>query len=162
MRYAFWREKGINPDTLSVKTNSYGKPYVENHDFFYNISHAGDWVVCATSLYDVGVDVECRDNISPELADIVCAGDELKGICGEASERLCMAWTLKESYVKWRGRGFSIPIETIRMEWREKVICYEGGKRADTCLFWCERLDHGHYLSVCGDFREEGYNIFLL
>ncbi len=49
----------INNDEINFIYNEYGKPFAESFsDFHFNISHSGEWVVCATANSNVGIDIE--------------------------------------------------------------------------------------------------------
>ena len=49
----------INNEEIRFKYNEYGKPFVENFsDFHFNLSHSGEWVVCTTANFNVGIDIE--------------------------------------------------------------------------------------------------------
>lgn len=49
----------MNNEEIKFIYNEYGKPFVQNFsDFHFNISHSGEWVVCATANSNVGIDIE--------------------------------------------------------------------------------------------------------
>lgn len=49
----------INNEEIRFKYNEYGKPFVEKFsDFHFNLSHSGEWVVCTTANFNVGIDIE--------------------------------------------------------------------------------------------------------
>jgi len=49
--------------------NAYGKPsLIHTPSIYFNISHSGDWVVCAINDYEVGIDVEKTENIDFDIA----------------------------------------------------------------------------------------------
>lgn len=81
----------------------------------FNISHSGDFVVCAVSLeFDIGVDIEAMERTNdvlaiarhyfsaPELASL----SELPAALQR--DRFFDYWTLKEAYMKARGEGISL------------------------------------------------------
>ena len=44
---------------LKFEKNQYGKPYLSEHpDFYFNISHSGEYVLCAIDNNPIGVDIE--------------------------------------------------------------------------------------------------------
>ena len=38
--------------------DKFGKPYFENSDIYFNISHSGNYVVAAVSEHEIGVDIQ--------------------------------------------------------------------------------------------------------
>ena len=50
---------GISPQALVLEKNENGKPTVQGHPaFYFNLSHAGDYVVLAHGDVPLGVDIE--------------------------------------------------------------------------------------------------------
>ncbi len=50
---------GIHPQALVLEKNENGKPTVQGHpEFYFNLSHAGDYVVLAHGDVPLGVDIE--------------------------------------------------------------------------------------------------------
>lgn len=106
-----------------------GKPFVDG-EFYFSISHSGDYVVLAECDSPVGVDVE-------RVADIGI-NDGLKNVALTEREKLFVkdsllrfyvVWTRKESLIKCEGHGFiSEPnqIETLDDENFDAPVKYEG------------------------------------
>ena len=83
----------------------YGKPSVDYLPAF-NISHSGDYVVCAWDDAPVGVDVECVRRDNAKVAERVFTEGELEWMrSGNADERFCTLWTCKEAVMKLFGEG---------------------------------------------------------
>lgn len=50
---------GIPPQALVLEKNENGKPWIKDHpEFYFNISHAGDYVVLAYGDVPLGIDIE--------------------------------------------------------------------------------------------------------
>lgn len=98
------------------------KPYLPGAEgFFFNLSHAGEYVLCAVSDEDIGCDIEetARDGMA--IARRFFSREEFEMIEAQPSrkeqdEQFLRYWTLKESYVKCSGRGLKMPLEdfTVR------------------------------------------------
>ena len=101
-------------------TNAYGRPEIagESWRLRFNLSHTDGMAVCAVALdTDVGADVEhaARPGQTVELADSFFARSEVAALRALAPEhqreRFFEYWTLKESYIKARGAGLSLPLD---------------------------------------------------
>lgn len=112
---------GEDPAAWTFRHNAYGKPSVASPEapgLEFNLSHTDGLVVCGvTRGCPLGVDVEAVDR---SVAYLDLAGrffakseaDELASLPPAARpERFFEYWTLKESYIKARGMGLSIPLD---------------------------------------------------
>ncbi len=108
------------------KENAYGRPEVsEPHHathLRFNLSHADGVVTLVVSAhYDVGVDVEGlgrRTRLA--IADRFFAPSEVDALRAlpeaEQPQRFLEYWTLKESYIKARGAGMSLPLDQFAFD----------------------------------------------
>lgn len=108
----------LNPSDLIIKKTKYNKPYLANIDnVHYNISHSGDWVVCAVSPVPVGVDIEKIVDIDFSLISKYYSTKEIHEFkkVPKQHKLACFynLWTLKESYIKAVGMGLSIPLDSF-------------------------------------------------
>lgn len=98
-----------------VRYTKYDKPYLPG-DIHFNISHAGDWVLCAMSNDSrVGVDVEeVREVRIAEFSEIFTRA-ELNYIYSAADDLQAFytCWTRKEAVIKADGRGLNLPLSKI-------------------------------------------------
>ena len=110
----------VDPADWRFRAGSKGKPFIEEPeidlDLQFNLSHADGCVVCLVALgRDVGVDVEDRERREPPLsiADRWFSPSEVHELYSLPQERQLHRffdyWTLKESYIKARGLGLSLP-----------------------------------------------------
>jgi len=93
-----------------VLYEQYGKPYLPEGPFF-NLSHSGDYVCLAVSESStVGIDIEQhRSEDFLSLGKTAFHADEIDFLEKEpTAERFFTIWTLKESYAKMVGTGFSV------------------------------------------------------
>lgn len=130
----------------------YGKPYLENNDFFhFNISHSGEWVVIAYGDKEVGIDVEKVSDEMTEIAPECMTGSELNRIdmLNEArkKEEITKLWTMKESYLKYRGTGLYTAMKSFGVSEELKKLKGE-------VKFFTRKLPGHYYVSVCGTDEE--------
>jgi 4'-phosphopantetheinyl transferase len=126
-RYAICKEFNLSNSELSFAINQYGKPYLLSFPYVeYNISHAGQFVVCVLNdNYPVGIDVEMVKNSNLDLAKQFFTESEYRYIVNQLpeiqSEYFCQLWTMKESYIKMIGKGLSIPLDSFNVLDRASV-----------------------------------------
>lgn len=90
-----------------VITNEYGKPYLPNCDLFFNLSHAGDYVVLVADTQEIGVDIENIRTLPKSIINKCFTLDEQEWLNRQISKQaFYMLWTAKESAMKAIGKGF--------------------------------------------------------
>ncbi|MGP8270505.1 MAG: 4'-phosphopantetheinyl transferase family protein [Terracidiphilus sp.] len=118
-RIALSHHHSLAPQAWRFSLNSYGKPAAEPEcGLRFNLSNSPGMVVCLiASGAEVGVDVEpcARAGKIAELAPEVLSPLELAQLEAlredEKLDRALRLWTLKESYMKARGMGLSLPMK---------------------------------------------------
>ncbi|QHT69347.1 4'-phosphopantetheinyl transferase superfamily protein [Rhodocytophaga rosea] len=108
-----------------LQISSYGKPYID-HQVFFNISHAGRYVICALNSEETGIDIE---EIQPiELNDfnaIFCAEEKFQlSKASNPLQQFFKFWTIKESVIKAEGKGLSIPMDQVTIS-PEGAVSYK-------------------------------------
>ena len=113
----------VEPSQWQFTSNQYGRPRIAfpliDEPLEFNSSKSGDLVVCAvTRGISVGVDIERLDRPVPRgVAESTFAPSETAALdalpCNARSKRFFTHWTLKEAYVKARGLGLSIPLDSV-------------------------------------------------
>jgi 4'-phosphopantetheinyl transferase len=105
---------------ISFIAGPYGKPALANGDLQpnFNLSHSGEWVLCAISDAPIGVDVEQIATADLAMAKQFFAPAEYRFIAGAPDarlqhERFFAVWTAKESYIKAVGMGLSLPLDSF-------------------------------------------------
>jgi len=112
----------VNPQCWRFRTNAYGKPEVATpaagRSLRFSLANTDGLVTCAVALgRDIGVDAEVIDGTveTDEIADYFFAPAEVAALRAlppdERRYRFFEFWTLKESYIKARGLGLSLPLE---------------------------------------------------
>ncbi|QWH32047.1 4'-phosphopantetheinyl transferase superfamily protein (plasmid) [Bacillus mycoides] len=118
----------INNEEIKFIYNEYGKPFLKNFsDFHFNISHSGEWVVCATANSNVGIDIERVSDIEAlKLANEFFSDEEFYDIPSMNSDEQINyfydIWTLKESYIKTIGKGLYIPLNSFSIKKESRTL----------------------------------------
>ncbi|PWW05732.1 4'-phosphopantetheinyl transferase [Paenibacillus cellulosilyticus] len=120
---------GISNDGIIFGANSYGKPeLVHPAGLQFNVSHSGDWVVCALSDGPVGIDIEFIQPIDLEVSRRFFSPVEHAQLMelheSQQLERFYELWTLKESFVKAVGMGLSMPLDSFMFSYGASEGCY--------------------------------------
>lgn len=101
---------GIDIAHQEFACTEYGKPYLPDFpDVHFNISHSGDYVVCAVSDKTIGADIQRIGEYNSDIAKRVCNEKELVQIensLDKASE-FAKLWTQKEAVLKMYGTGIA-------------------------------------------------------
>ena len=138
----------------SVTAN--GKPFFPAYpDFHYNISHSGDYVVCAYGTQPVGIDIQKIPDKAERAAAI--AGHFYSEQETDALNRLpdfpmrCLFtrfWTSRESYIKLTGRGLSEPFDSFYPDLDAGRIYSENERGREIYITECQAPE-GYCMSVC-------------
>jgi 4'-phosphopantetheinyl transferase len=109
----------LPPHAWKFQTNPYGKPATDpDCGLRFNLSNCTELVVCLIAKdVELGVDIEPLDRAPDivKLASDVFSPRELAQLEDlsdpERPARALSLWTLKESYIKARGLGLSLPLK---------------------------------------------------
>jgi 4'-phosphopantetheinyl transferase len=166
VRTVLSRYAPIVPREWRFATNSYGRPHIANPlpagaDLRFNLSHTRGLIVLAvTQARDIGVDVENTRSrvVSTEIAARFFSRAEADALSRlppqQRQERFLEYWTFKESYIKARGMGLSIPLDQFS-------FCYSGERNVQMTThealadapgrwqFWQLRPAPEYCLAVC-------------
>lgn len=99
-----------------IKTDKFGKPYVDIKDFYFNISHSKDVIVIGYSrIADVGIDIEYIKERDLSFAERLLHPKEVEYLKNSKDKLkdFYRVWTLKESYVKALGKGLLIDLKSF-------------------------------------------------
>jgi len=122
-RLVLSRYRDVAPEGWRFSRNAYGRPAIDPEcDLRFNLSNHPDLVVCAVCEgHEVGVDVEPlrRGADIVEIASSVFSPAEqasLRALAPAARrDRAVTLWTLKEAYIKARGMGLALRLESFSM-----------------------------------------------
>ncbi|HET9484221.1 MAG TPA: 4'-phosphopantetheinyl transferase superfamily protein [Xanthomonadales bacterium] len=170
VRTALSLRAAVEPEDWVFVTNDYGCPRVADvhgaaAQLSFNVSHTRGLVALAvTQERALGVDVEnvAAREVSTGIADRFFAPVEVDGLAAVApqrrQERFFEYWTMKESYIKARGMGLSIPLDkfSFRFPGDDAVhlaIDPELGDDAARWSFLQYRPTPAHLLALCVERR---------
>lgn len=145
---------GVREKDLVV--SEFGKlsdPMLGRH---FSLSHSGDYILLAVDKKELGADIEYIDPHHAEVAVRVCTNEELNWIRGRDPEAFFTLWTLKESVMKYTGRGMHLDAGSFSvLPLAEKgEMCFEGKR-----LYAKTKTAAQHRLSVCAESRLDGSSI---
>lgn len=109
-----------NPQNIVFKKNRFGKPYLQDSNLSFNISHTYDsFLLCYYQGGKIGVDLE---NLSgnedlPSLIDYAFSDAETEYCLNgdELSVRFLELWTLKEAFLKYSGIGLTDFLKSVNV-----------------------------------------------
>ena len=136
---------------FKYSVGEHGKPKVEGLE--YNLSHSGNFVICAVSDKPIGCDVEKIRKAPKEIAERFFAEGE-KQYLARASveqydEEFFRIWTMKESFVKMTGEGLSLSMATYEIVMGERGQVLRDG-RLQECYITEFAVD-GYRIAVCSE-----------
>ncbi|WP_010250348.1 4'-phosphopantetheinyl transferase family protein [Acetivibrio cellulolyticus] len=154
LRYIIASSLGRKNNCIYFSKSEYGKPYIAgNENFHFNLSHSGDWVVCAVDNMPVGIDVEKIHDVDLNLSARFFSEEEHSYLITldekERREAFFELWTLKESYIKADGRGLSIPLNSFSFTIIGKSITFKTTNQLKECYFKQYEINNSYKLAVC-------------
>ena len=100
-----------------IEKSNRGKPYFKNSSIYFNYSHSKNFIACALSLNEVGIDIEEIDRIISDDIAIKYLDNENDNI------KRIETWVKKEAYSKLKGLGLQIKLQDINLSnLKEKSI----------------------------------------
>jgi 4'-phosphopantetheinyl transferase len=106
---------GLHHTMELIKQSPEGRPIIGSN-FDFNISHSGQYAVCAFSKkYSLGIDIERIKPLSLASLQHFFNQDEWADVQENQNpqESFYRLWTKKEAVVKADGRGLNIPLKEI-------------------------------------------------
>jgi 4'-phosphopantetheinyl transferase len=172
VRMLLSRYAPIAPDRWVFSKNAYGRPVIsdaiaaadsEARDLSFNLSHTRGLIVLAVSRgRELGIDVEniAARTVSLDIAKHFFSATEVAELSRVAADlqqdRFFEYWTFKESYIKARGMGLSLPLNGFSFEFPQRDAVRI---RIDPALedrdgrwgFWQYRPSAGYLMALCAE-----------
>jgi 4'-phosphopantetheinyl transferase len=168
VRTVLSRYAEVNPREWVFSTNAYGRPEIVNAQgrdagLSFNISHTHSLIVLGVTRHRaLGVDVEnvrARE-VSIDIADHYFAPQEVAALRAvpshEQQYRFFEYWTFKESYIKARGMGLSLPLDKFGFHYPHDravgiAIHPELADDAARWQFWQFRPTPEYLVAICAE-----------
>ena len=151
---------------IEFGVNEFGKPYCKNiNNFYFNVSHSGDWIVCAVDKGSVGIDVEKISTvIDLGISENFFSNKEHDDLLSKIDpfDYFFTLWSLKESYIKFIGKGLSHPLNTFSMKLNNSKIYIESqNKILEDIYFKQYNIDKEYKMAVCGSNPDMPENVIM-
>lgn len=104
-------------DDIIIKTNL-GKPYFKNINVFFNYSHSNNYIACAISNYEVGIDIEETDRL---------INNTMFKICKFNIDTSLEEFVKREAFCKLTGAGIAsfFDIDKFKKSDKKNIIIKE-------------------------------------
>jgi 4'-phosphopantetheinyl transferase len=168
VRTVLSRYARIDPTEWVFSTNAYGRPEIVNAQardlcLSFNISHTHSLIVLGvTKGRALGVDVENfrARGAAIEIAHHYFAPQEVAALAAvprqQQQKRFFEYWTFKESYIKARGMGLSLPLDKFSFRYPDEraveiAIDPELADDPGRWQFWQLRPRPEYMLAICAE-----------
>jgi len=157
----------ISPMDWKFANNRFGRPEIANDGvgagLTFNISHTHSLIVVAVARgRALGVDVENfqERNVSVDIADRFFSPREVADLAlvppGQQADRFFEYWTFKESYIKARGMGLSLPLDKFGFRFPndqrvEIAISEDLADDPRRWMFWQFRPSPEYLVALCAE-----------
>ena len=143
-------EKGYSGE--QIETDENGKLYLPDvTDFFFSLSHSGEYAACVVCDVPVGVDIQQKRATKANIAKRFFKLEESQTIEQQPYEKrddlFFRYWTGKESYLKLKGQGILGGMDTFFVDLDEKKIVDEYNDNQEIFLKEYRCLED-YYISV--------------
>jgi len=154
----------VAPEAWRFAQNAYGRPFIADpppaaKPLRFNVSHTEALVVLVLAEgREVGIDVECTRRHAPlDVAQRFFSHAESAELMqlppARQVARFWDLWTLKESYIKARGMGLSLPLDafTFSFDGARLALAVESriAEPERSWHFWQFALPGDHLLALC-------------
>lgn len=145
----------------ALQADKFGKPYFDESNVYFNISHSGNYVVAAVSNHRIGVDVQRIQQDKHRIAEknfLTSECEYINEIEDDAviQQRFCEIWTIKEAYLKNIGIGLRKPLNSFEVSLSGETPQIVGKK---DYRFVQMKLDGRYIIAVCASHRDKDFNI---
>ncbi|MCR3758495.1 4'-phosphopantetheinyl transferase superfamily protein [Clostridium felsineum] len=143
----------LSLDKVQLKYNKWGKPELTNDSgIHFNISHSSEWVAVGISSKPIGVDIQKVDKIDLSIAKSCFSKNENEYILSlpsnERKDAFFKLWTLKEAFIKAKGMGLYMPLDSFTIEILNHKPTLHSDKN-EKCQLSVERVEKDYFMATC-------------
>lgn len=165
VRSVLSRYAPLHPSGWRFAANPFGRPCLQTpigkecQGLDFNLSHTGGLIVLAIARnIDIGVDVEqigCTEVLDVDLFLSPVEATAWNALPpNQRTERFFELWTLKESYIKARGVGLQIPLDSFSFTLDDSSsiefsLMQPSADLAQRWRFWQLRPSFEHVIALC-------------
>lgn len=156
IRYLICKRFNMENKEIIFSKNKFGRPYIKDLSFSFNISHSGDWVLCVIDKDNVAVDIEKIKEAKLDIAKRFFTKTEYDSLIQmdrkNQNNYFYILWTIKESYIKWLGTGMSNTLNSFNVSLTENKIKIEN-KFSSTKVPFLKVYDifKDYKIAICSD-----------
>ena len=127
-----------------IACSAHGKPLIAGRHF--SLSHSGEYALLAVGDTPIGTDIEKIEPRRVRTSERLFQPEELLWLREQPEEGFFSLWTLKESVLKMRGCGLSVPLPRFSV-----LPLLEGGSIVydGAVCFGAVTVFDGHCVAVC-------------
>jgi 4'-phosphopantetheinyl transferase len=122
LRELLSRSIDCSPSRICFARNAFGKPFMKDTDLRFNMSYSHNIALVAIAHgREVGCDIELRDPhfLSEQVFEAFFSSSEVRALRDldpvQQVEAFFNYWTRKEAYIKARGCGLSLPLNSFEV-----------------------------------------------
>jgi len=153
VRYAISTRLSVGNDRIRLARDANGKPVALGLPIELSISHSGSYAVCAVAAERVGIDIQELRPVDLKIARRQFTAPEYDMIAKRPQQDQANAffdlWTLKESYIKWDGRGLAIPLSSFSFRFNGDAVTLDAPELRVTPFLHRYSVP-GYKCAVCG------------
>jgi len=149
---------------ISLVFGEKGKPHIGNlSDVHFNISHSGNYVVCAVAPNEIGIDVERIRRVNLRIAERFFSHSEISDLMALGEEArmhyFITLWTIKESYLKAIGRGLTQHLNSFTIIRTGDSYLLTGNREAEGYGIETHQLSPDYMMAVCAPLPFSPFDI---
>ncbi|WP_053451820.1 4'-phosphopantetheinyl transferase family protein [Exiguobacterium sp. BMC-KP] len=156
IKYVLHKEFGLVSKDIQFTRDQFSKPLLEGYDnIHFNLSHSGNWIVCAVSDLPIGIDIEKIESGDNRFIEEVLHHKEIEYLTrfegNEKNTKYYTLWCLKEAYGKYMGVGLNYEYQKNLFEeslqgW---VLKPQQSDANESLYFQVNRLPGDYLIAVC-------------